>query len=119
MQTIIENIFSEFQHQPATLILLMIGCGTLWYFEETHADSAELQQVVTKYETVEAKVNLLVEINVAFSLREARAAWCREDDPTARQILERSIDRYLIEYRQVTGTGYNLSSCSNESGSTY
>ena len=111
MHSILERIYSEFEQQPATLVLLMAGCATLWHFEETHADSEQLRNVAAKYESVEKKVNLLVEINVAFSLREARAAWCKETDNTARQTIERSIDRYAIEYRQVTGTSYQLSSC--------
>lgn len=119
MLSAFDQISREMKSHPFTLVLILITLGGLWYLEKTHADTGEVERLYAAHEATIQKVNLLVEINVAFSLRQARGAWCVERNMQARQVLERSIDRYLIEYREVTGQGYRLAACAqNEPRST-
>lgn len=108
---IIEILYSEFKYQPLTMLLFcVVGLG-MWWFEASHADDA---QVVSLTE----KVDVLIEINTAFEIRQARRAWCATEDQTARQIYEGVIDRFNRRYREATGTSFMLPECENESGQT-
>jgi hypothetical protein len=102
----------EMRSHPFTLVTVLALVVFAIYTNSTHANSGEIQELSKKVVDNTGKIDKVLMLQIAESLRNLQNQKCATDDHEAQRVLDQTIDDLQAEYRSITGERYPLQGCS-------
>jgi hypothetical protein len=102
MTGLFEQVTKEMKSHPITLVLVLLALGSALFGWANYARASEVK-------LVEAKVDRVLELQMAATLRSLQTEYCRANGNKA--VIAALIDDHQSEYRKITGQRYPLIKC--------
>jgi len=102
MQAIFDQAMKELRNHPFTLVVIIGLSIFAIYGYKNFASADEVQKV-------EAKIDRVLIMQLAETLRNLQAEYCRSNGNKA--TIRRTIEDYEQQYRELTGERYPLQDC--------
>lgn len=99
---IIHQVVTEMKSHPYTMLAVVALIIVSWWGFGNYARASEVQ-------AVESKIDWVLEIQLAATLREMQNEYCRANGNKA--AIQDIIEDYQRQYRELTGRRYPLPAC--------
>ena len=96
-------MIKEMRSHPFTLIVVLGLVLFSWYAYLNFAKAAEVSAVNEKVEAVDAKIDVMIELQLSSTLRSLAQDLCKAENKST---LQRIYDEKARQYRRLTGSAF-------------